>query len=119
MVKTGTLKRRTSSKRGFLDIVACILEVVRSGKASKTHIVYTSNLNFVVIKRYLPLLLQKGFLRVEADNSFHITEKGLTYLQRYRELLSLFGGEGGKDNLSKNNFEKCFRTNSNNIRQQK
>ncbi len=60
-----------------------ILEVARRG-ATKTEIVYRSNLNFKIVDQCLSGLLKAGYVVVEAGHDgkaeFHTTEKGFSFL---------------------------------------
>jgi predicted transcriptional regulator len=71
--------------RNDLDICARILEVSRMG-ARKTQIVYQSNLNFRMVKKYLKRLIEGGLL--QAGDRFYITTaKGLRFLEQYKGLI--------------------------------
>jgi len=74
---------RWMKRRSFFEIVGDILQAAKNG-AKKTRIMYSSNLNHVLIEEYLAYLLGAGFLR--KGDSFHTTEKGLQFLQAYQTL---------------------------------
>lgn len=79
-------------KRGRLDIIKDILEVIRSksGNIKPTHILYKSNLSHQMMQEYLAELMQKGFIqehRFTQGKRYSITPKGLTYLQKYRSIV--------------------------------
>jgi predicted transcriptional regulator len=68
--------------------MAEILEIAREG-VLKTHIMYKANLSFAQLNEYLSLLSDVSLL--EATNTskrtiYKTTEKGLRYLQSYREI---------------------------------
>ena len=65
--------------RGRIEIIADMLNVAVSG-AKKTHLVYKANLNFNMIKGYIRLLDEKGYM-VERDGMFYTTEQGLRALK--------------------------------------
>jgi len=79
-------------RRGAIDILVDML-VVASKESSKTDIVYKTNLNFKVVKKYLDFLLHKGL--IEADcvkkgrKSYRTTEKGKVFIKLYRETVEL------------------------------
>jgi len=79
-------------RRGAIDILMDML-IVASKEASKTDIVYKTNLNFNVVKKYLDFLLRKGL--IEADGvqrnrkSYRTTDKGRLFIRRYREAVQL------------------------------
>lgn len=78
-----------TKKRTRLEIIKDILEVVKnkSGKVKRTHILYKSNLSNQMMDIYLKELLEKNFISIMTDNrstTFSITEKGITYLNKYK-----------------------------------
>ena len=78
------MKRRTR-----VEIILSILENSVEG-ASKTKIVYGSNLNFNLASRYLSLLLEKDLISVDAGEKriYRTTEKGVKFLRKGREVLT-------------------------------
>jgi predicted transcriptional regulator len=79
-------------KRGRLEIIKDILEVIRSksGTIKPTHILYKSNLSHQMMQDYLAELIQKGFIqegRSSQGKRYAITPKGLTYLQKYNSIV--------------------------------
>jgi predicted transcriptional regulator len=75
------MNRRRSSD----VIISQILEVCAKG-ASKTRIVYQSNLNFSTVNPYLDLLLERGLL--EAVNGprtvYKTTENGIELMKSFK-----------------------------------
>ncbi len=71
------LERRRSS-------VAVIADILRLGEASKTEIMYTANLNYLQLRRYMTLLLKLELLDKVMDNNrlvkYRVTPKGLRLL---------------------------------------
>lgn len=55
--------RELRPRRNMIDIVVAILEAASCG-ATRTHLVYKSNLNFLLIRKYIRLLEAKGLLEV-------------------------------------------------------
>ena len=56
---------------------------------NKTGIVYGANLNFNIVGRYLPLLIESGLVvRVDGESGvvYRITERGREVLKNYREM---------------------------------
>jgi predicted transcriptional regulator len=75
--------------------MAEILEVAREGTL-KTQIMYRANLSFAQLNEYLTLLLNLNLLKaVEAAEKtiYKTTDKGLKYLQNYREIRELLKKE--------------------------
>ncbi|HZF21288.1 MAG TPA: winged helix-turn-helix domain-containing protein [Dongiaceae bacterium] len=70
-------------RRSRLEIIRGILETARRG-ATKTQIVYKSNLNFKLADECLARLLKSGYMRVQEGNDgraqFSTTEKGMSLL---------------------------------------
>ena len=71
-------------RRCKFDIIVAILDVV-SGSATKTKIVYDANLNFNLAAKYLDLLQERKFIRIN-DNVYEITKEGKTFLKKAKEL---------------------------------
>ncbi|MEM2211529.1 MAG: winged helix-turn-helix domain-containing protein [Nitrososphaerales archaeon] len=78
----------TNQRRSRLDVIAAILEAALYGE-KKTRIVYHANLNFKLIKKLLPILINKGLIE-QAGNGYKTTEKGKAYLKHYKEIKELF-----------------------------
>jgi len=74
-------------RRNDLDICADILGVAQYG-ARKTHIVYQTNLNFNILKKYLDRLLGDDLIEKTESRHYVTTEKGVEFLKRYRELMA-------------------------------
>ena len=71
-------------RRCKFDIIVAILDVV-SSSATKTKIVYDANLNFNLAAKYLDLLQERKFIRIN-DNVYEITSEGKTFLKKAKEL---------------------------------
>jgi predicted transcriptional regulator len=77
-----------SLRRNDLDICADILDIARGG-AKKTQLVYKANLNFKIIKTYLSRLNNNDLLTLE-NGCYVTTDRGVSFLQNYRELIAPF-----------------------------
>lgn len=79
-------------RRSAINVLVDILAVALKG-AKKTDIVYKTNLNFKVAKRYLNFLLAKGLITAGSFQSrrkvYRTTEKGKMFIKRYRETVEL------------------------------
>ncbi len=77
------MKRRTR-----IEIILDILENSMDG-ATKTRIVYGSNLNFNLASSYLDFLLKKNMISIESGDKkiYRTTEKGTDFLKRGKEFL--------------------------------
>ncbi|MEM3694902.1 MAG: winged helix-turn-helix domain-containing protein [Candidatus Bathyarchaeia archaeon] len=92
-------------RRDKLYIIAEILEIAKDGTL-KTQIMYRANLSFTQLNDYLKLMLKIKLLDkiVEDDKEkYKATEKGLNFLQRYREITQLL--KAGENENNKNNVK--------------
>lgn len=86
--------RRTqvSRRRSNIEIIADMLRIGEKG-AGKTEIMYTANMSFSQIQKYLGYLLNQGFItRVKIDNSliaYQVTERGLKLLKAIDTLMEM------------------------------
>ncbi|MFQ6087234.1 MAG: winged helix-turn-helix domain-containing protein [Candidatus Bathyarchaeia archaeon] len=90
-------------RRDRLFIMAEILNVATEG-VLKTQIMYRANLSFAQLNEYLSLLLKLNLLKVvktPEKTIYKTTDKGLRYLQSYREIRELLKKEKGKGNNAK------------------
>ena len=82
-----------SPRRDKLFIIAEIMDIAKD-TSLKTQIMYQANLGFVQLNDYLNFLLKIGLLTRNVNNGqeiFKSTEKGIDFLQRYREITGLLG----------------------------
>lgn len=94
----------STKRRDKLYIVAEILEIVRDG-VLKTQIMYRANLSFTQLNEYLKFMLKNELIekiQVNEKEVYKATEKGLDFLQRYREITELLKEE---NNNIKNNMK--------------
>lgn len=73
------------ARRNSMDICHDILKVAESG-ARKTRLVYGANLNFNIVKKYLELLLEKGFIELK-DEHYFTTDRGHYWMMNYNQLV--------------------------------
>lgn len=80
-----------SWKRGFLEIIAEILNCVKEGNNQKTQICSKCKLDSRVVKKYLKLLQSMNLVKpFNGDmTSFVITEKGLVYLDKFNSFIEM------------------------------
>ncbi len=74
--------------RDQLMIIAAILEAVGSG-ASKTRVMYLSNLSFALLEKYLDSVVGSGFVRNEGSK-YVLTDLGREFLGRYKRFHEQF-----------------------------
>ncbi|MEM3697332.1 MAG: winged helix-turn-helix domain-containing protein [Candidatus Bathyarchaeia archaeon] len=84
-----------SKRRDKLYIIAEILEIAKEGTL-KTQIMYRANLSFTQLNDYLRFMLRIKLLDKIVENDKEIykaTDKGLSFLTRYREITELLKTE--------------------------
>lgn len=67
--------------RDRLDIVVAVLEAANSG-ANKTRIMDRARLSFVLLEKYLGIVVAADFVQVE-DSKYKLTERGREFLKAY------------------------------------
>ena len=80
-------------RRHRLEVVACILQEALDW-ATKTRLVYRTNLNFKVLSKYLDFLMAKGLIehkRFSRLNFYKTTQKGRMWLSLYVKLTDPLG----------------------------
>jgi len=72
-------------KRSSDMIISQILDVCAGG-ASKTEVVYQSNLNFTTVNPYLDLLINRGLLEASTGRRpiYRTTEQGLEFMRSFK-----------------------------------
>jgi len=85
--------------------MAEILEVALDG-ALKTQMMYRANLSFAQLNEYLKLLIEIKLLAIPESSErrvYKTTNKGMRYLQSYREISELLKKEVGHNTGPPNN----------------
>jgi predicted transcriptional regulator len=91
---TSGIKRQTglSRRRSDIKIIADMLRIGEKG-AGKTEIMYSANMSFSQIQKYLDYLVNQGFIhKVDIDNTmraYQVTESGKKLLQAIDNLISM------------------------------
>jgi predicted transcriptional regulator len=87
-------------RRSNIEIIADMLRVGENG-AGKTEIMYSANMSYAQIQKYLGFLLSHGFInKVEVGNpvvTYQVTEKGGELLRNINtivEILEFRNGNG-------------------------
>ena len=73
-------------RRNNLDIYADIIQVANGG-AKKTKIVYSCNLNFKILNKYMEILIEKEFIK-KTGKYYFSTPKGRAFLTQYKEFIA-------------------------------
>jgi len=89
-----------NQRRSNIEIIADMLKVGENG-AGKTEIMYSANMSYTQIQKYLGFLLSRGFInKVEVGNpvvTYQVTEKGgelLRNISTIVEILEFRNGNG-------------------------
>lgn len=81
-----------SQRRSNIEIIADMLRVGENG-AGKTEIMYSANMSYSQIQKYLEYLVNQGFInRVEMDNTmvaYQVTDSGLKLLRVIDNLMRM------------------------------
>ena len=79
-------------RRSNIEIIGDMLKVGENG-AGKTEIMYSANMSYSQIQKYLSFLINHGFIdRVEIGNpvvTYRVTEKGLALLRSIETILEV------------------------------
>jgi predicted transcriptional regulator len=85
-------KATVGQRRSNIEIIADMLRVGENG-AGKTEIMYTANMSYNQIQKYLEYLVTQGFInKVNIDDTmiaYQITETGLKLLKAIDTLLEM------------------------------
>jgi len=83
---------RVGKRRSNIQIIADMLRVGENG-AGKTEIMYTANMSYSQIQKYLDYLVSQGFIhKVNMDNTmvaYQVTDTGLKLLKVIDTLMNM------------------------------
>ncbi len=86
------MKVRVGRRRSSIQIIADMLRVGENG-AGKTEIMYSANMSYSQIQRYLDYLVRQGFIdRVDMDNTlvaYRVTDSGFKLLKAIDTLMEM------------------------------
>jgi predicted transcriptional regulator len=81
-----------NQRRSNIEIIGDMLRVGENG-AGKTEIMYSANMSYSQLQKYLNFLISHGFIdRVEVGNpvvTYRVTESGLSLLKSIETLLEV------------------------------
>jgi predicted transcriptional regulator len=81
--------RRSMKHRSRTEIMSQILEAANGG-ATRTKIMYKANLSFLQLREFLMVLTPSDLLSYDEElQTFKTTEKGLRFLDAYKQFLSI------------------------------
>jgi predicted transcriptional regulator len=82
------------SRRSNIEVMA---DILRLGEAGKTEIMYSANMSYRQLQRYLRFLTERGFIEItKAGNpvtTYKVNKKGLRLLKNIENLLATLGLE--------------------------
>jgi predicted transcriptional regulator len=91
---------RLNGRRSNIEIIADMLRVGEKG-AGKTEIMYSANMSYTQIQKYLSFLINHGFIdKVTVGNphvTYHVTAKGARLLDSIDIITELLGFQEGQD----------------------
>ena len=80
------LRKNKNKNRDSLEIVRDMLSVATE-KCRKTQILYDAHLNFLLLEKYLNILLKNNLLEIVDGSFYFVTWKGKDFLQKYEDHL--------------------------------
>ncbi len=85
---------RVNNRRSNIEIIANMLRVGENG-AGKTEIMYSANMSYSQLQKYLGFLISHGFInKVEVGNpvvTYQVTELGLKLLKSIDSVIEMLG----------------------------
>ena len=85
---------RISRRRSHIEIIAEMLTIGENG-AGKTEIMYSANMSYSQIQKYLGFLMSQGFIdKVKVGNpavTYQVTDSGLKLLNSINCVLEILG----------------------------
>lgn len=79
-------------RRSSIEVIA---DMLRLGEAGKTEIMYSANMSYFQLKKYLKFLLERGLItEVTLGNpsvTYRVTQAGLKVLRNIDDLLDTLG----------------------------
>jgi len=85
---------RINQRRSNIEIIADMLKVGENG-AGKTEIMYSVNMSYTQIQKYLGFLMSQGFIdKLEVGNpvvTYQVTESGLRLLRLITSVKEMLG----------------------------
>ncbi len=83
--------------RGRRSNIEVIADILRLGEAGKTEIMYSANMSYRQLQRYLSYLTQRGFIDMtkigNPVTTYKVNDKGKQLLESIENLLGMLGDE--------------------------
>ena len=93
------MQAKVGKRRSSIEIIAEMLKVGESG-AGKTEIMYSANMSYSQIQKYLGFLVSRGFIgKVKVGNpnvTYQLTDSGLELLSNINSVTEMLGTEGSE-----------------------
>lgn len=100
---------KRSWKRGFLEIVAEILQSLKETSKKKTHITYGCNLDSRALSKYLSIMIHLNLINEDKIKSkYAIEEKGLEFLEHYEKMINLLDKSVDTDSVFYNDVKEII-----------
>ena len=82
------------NRRSNIEVMA---DILRLGEAGKTEIMYSANMSYRQLQRYLQFLTDRGFIEIikvgNPVTTYKVNKKGLRLLKNIENLLATLGME--------------------------
>jgi predicted transcriptional regulator len=88
----------SSWKRGFLEIIAEILDCLIENPMKKTHVTFKCNLDSRAVTKYLSIMTEVGLVEKSSDDStfYTITQKGIKYRNQFNSFAHMIESDLSK-----------------------
>jgi predicted transcriptional regulator len=91
---------RVGQRRSSIEIIADMLKVGENG-AGKTEIMYSANMSYNQIQKYLGFLVSHGFIdKMKVGNpavTYQVTDSGLKLLKSISSVVEMLGLNGDEE----------------------
>jgi predicted transcriptional regulator len=96
----GSQRAAVGNRRSNIEIIADMLRIGENG-AGKTEIMYSANMSYSQIQKYLDYLVNQGFVnKVNMDNTmvaYQVTDNGLKLLRAIDSLMAMLETDRGEN----------------------
>jgi predicted transcriptional regulator len=105
-------------KRGFLEIIAEILDSLMSNPLKKTHITFKCNLDSRAVTKYLSIMQNVGLVgkSIENPSLYVITQKGIKYRNQFNSFMSMMEQDVQNISLQDSNSKQLLENLNFNVR---
>jgi len=105
-------------KRGFLEIIAEILDSLMSNPLKKTHITFKCNLDSRAVTKYLSIMQNVGLVGKSNENPslYVITQKGIKYRNQFNSFMSMMEQDVQKISLQGSHSKQLLENFNFNVR---